>query len=318
MTGGAEYFRRQVPHYDTTNAAAVFQSALQCGALHFRQCEQFARLPDQRSFRWGHLLYPSVDRGRCVEFQFTFVGCDDFCKAASFPCAGFHRSNGRHKGQHVGQSAECPVRQFQKSRRPRDVYVTNDANNLYIGFQFNGDPWGSSVNNDLLAHYVFLIDTGTTGGTSQDPWKYTTSVSWNKSRILRWRARTQKFQREFVQCNDAVRFRRLWKSTTTMVSGSDYSSSITNDWAEFKVPLSVMSSTTGVQLRIAVLFQPDDNKPGISDSVPYDSAGCSDWGNGNPAVVSQYFTYTLQGVGDMTPPSAVTGLSAAQGRWRER
>ena len=40
-----------------------------------------------------------------------------------------------------------------------------------------------------------------------------------------------------------------------MVSGSDYSSSITNDWAEFKVPLSVMSSTTGVQLRIAVLFR---------------------------------------------------------------
>ena len=78
----------------------------------------------------------------------------------------------------VSRMSSPPVSKIPTTAR--DVYVTNDANNLYIGFQFNGDPWGSSVNNDLLAHYVFLIDTGTTGGTSQDPWKYTTSVSWNK------------------------------------------------------------------------------------------------------------------------------------------
>jgi len=65
------------------------------------------------------------------------------------------------------------------SNRPynlcRDIYIVNDANYLYMGWQANGDPWDDT----LSAHYMWALETGNdTAGSTNDPWVSTTRVVW--------------------------------------------------------------------------------------------------------------------------------------------
>ncbi|MEW6555822.1 MAG: Ig-like domain-containing protein [Elusimicrobiota bacterium] len=191
----------------------------------------------------------------------------------------------------------------------RDVYVTNDQAYLYIGFQFKGDPWDDTKS----AHYNFLIDTQTTQGTATDPWVATTQVSWNNkpdAAVNGWvnGITANSFGGMLRYVSDGTN----WDGGTTLFTGIDFSSSKSNDWAEFRLPLNILKVQPGSSINIIHLFRPDETKLGVSDSTPFDSSGCNDYGNAN-STISSSFTYTLQGVGDTTAPSAITTLLATQG-----
>ncbi len=193
--------------------------------------------------------------------------------------------------------------------RARDLYITNDAQFLYLGFQFNGDPW----NDGLSAHYNFFFDTVTVSGTTTDPWMSNTTINWNHKPDIAVNGWIN--GPTATSLGGMLRFRSdgiNWGPGASMVSGTDFASNKTNDWAEFRIPLSVLGITTGQNVHIVHIFRPAENKPGITDSTPYDASACNDWGNSNSVVTASY-TYTLRSLGDITAPAAVTSLSAQAG-----
>jgi glycosidase/fibronectin type 3 domain-containing protein len=173
----------------------------------------------------------------------------------------------------------------------RDVYVTNDAQWLYIGWQAFGDPFNPDWIDpgtggywaEQSAHYGFLISDTSSWGSPYDPWKTSgqTRVSGYAANV--WVNLYANFGlTEMVSAIRYVSDGRSWDIGTTLTKNKDFGAylpTLGQGWGEIRVPLSAISSSLRVGDEIAIIHYGRHNgyKKGVDDMTPYDIAVASDW-----------------------------------------
>lgn len=189
----------------------------------------------------------------------------------------------------------------------RDVYITDDPDNLYIGYYYAGDNWDDGVSARLM--FGFLTNTSGTSGGNADPWETTTTFGANNKPDFFLRQWTEdefdermefggnlgysgtgtKGVAEFLKWNGSA-----WVGAGTVIHYERLTTNSTaNNWAEIAIPLSSLGLKTGDSIKLFYYYRPSTAKPGISDSTPFDPAAASDWGDNN-ATLNSNFSYTIR------------------------
>jgi len=172
-------------------------------------------------------------------------------------------------------------------------YLTNDPEYLYIAWVMNGDPWNETDYN-RSAHYGFILETHSdASGKSEDPFlsNPTTKVNWSLKPDF-WLASWIKTG----MTNFGGIF--LYEATTAIswlgspLSKSDYATKV-NKWTEIRLPLKKLGLKLDNLVRILNYFRPAEDKPGVSDTAPFDEPATSDWADTN-ANISSYFLYKIR------------------------
>lgn len=195
------------------------------------------------------------------------------------------------------------------------VYVTNDANNLYIGFEYDRECFASpSVNLGIAFSYGAAADGGNT-----DPF----------SRKIAWNTITEKPDNVVYAVIDGFNFEVFyqWNGTgwTDVQSGSD-GLGMANDtgFEELSLPLSLFTNggisglSGGDNLKIELWMTQDGTTKPALDALASDDAQQSTPGgttfdvNGDPIEMTAYLDYTVLSVIDNDAP-AVTGVSLVDG-----
>ncbi|PIU47405.1 MAG: hypothetical protein COS94_07515, partial [Candidatus Hydrogenedentes bacterium CG07_land_8_20_14_0_80_42_17] len=161
----------------------------------------------------------------------------------------------------------------------RDVYVTNDAQWLYIGWQAFGDPFALDEPNESeqSAHYGFVITDTSSWGSPWDPWK--NSMSATRVDGYGCNVWTNLFatygNTNFAGGNRYVSDGASWDIGTDLTD-KDYSAYL-NDygsgWGEVRIPLSSIRSGMQAGDTIALIHYGRHNgyKNGIDDCTPFDT-----------------------------------------------
>jgi fibronectin type 3 domain-containing protein len=207
----------------------------------------------------------------------------------------------------------------------RDVYVTNDAQWLYIGWQAFGDPYSLDAPGNSLqsAHYGFVITDTSAWGSVEDPWKTATGGT----KITNYGADVWVNLYAVFEQNtfaDANRYYSAdgadWSPGVSIVANQDYGGyfpSQAQGWGEVRIPLTMINSSLNPGDSLAIIHYSRHNgyKDGIDDCTPFDGAAASDWAANNAVLRFQdtfAITYRIQqGVIDglHVPESVpVTGL----------
>lgn len=181
----------------------------------------------------------------------------------------------------------------------RDVYVTNDAQWLYIGWQAFGDPFNLDApsNTQQSAHYGFVITDTSPWGSPYDPWKATTVVTTNPGSTRVTGHGANVWENTFATfgnvnhsgANRYVSNGATWVEDGTLTANVDFAAYLTDlgrGWGEIKVPLSKISSTLKIGDTIAIIHYARHNasKDGIDDMTPFQTGVPSDY-SANPAVM---------------------------------
>ncbi|MEK8023387.1 MAG: hypothetical protein AAB229_06200, partial [Candidatus Hydrogenedentota bacterium] len=171
----------------------------------------------------------------------------------------------------------------------RDVYVTNDAQWLYIGWQATGDVFALDEPGQTAqsAHYGFAITDTSSYGSPQDPWKSggTTFVSGYGADV--WTNLFANFNvTTYSDCNRYTTLGAAWNVSAITVANQDYGGylpSIAQGWGEIRIPLSNISPTLRIGDSIAIIHYSRHNgsKGGADDATPFISSGTSDWAVSN-------------------------------------
>jgi hypothetical protein len=183
----------------------------------------------------------------------------------------------------------------------REVYVTNDAANLYIGFWTVGDVWGG---NKASAVYGIALETlrNTVGG-GYDPWRPHEDVSW---------VYKPDFWVNSVIGDGAENFSLVnlyqynpnsdgqWLSPEVLVPNEDYAAKAkTYRWAEFKLPLKKLGLKKDNVVMMFLTGIPDatgaNEGQSYSDTIPFDPGATSAYGlYFDTHTITQYFQYRIQ------------------------
>ncbi len=203
----------------------------------------------------------------------------------------------------------------------KDLYLANDANYLYIGWSMGKDPWDeSSSGYDKSAHFGWALETHIdAAGSSSDPFVGdTTTVGWSLKPdfwVYGWiKTGFSTFGKIYL-----YEYKNSQWNATELQENVDYGM-VTNSWAEVKLSLKELGASLNSKIYLLGMFRPAEDKPGISDSLPYDSA-CSAYADTNAnltAKVIYYIRYALintwhkpdteevVGLGTMRSPSSPT------------
>lgn len=209
----------------------------------------------------------------------------------------------------------------------RDLYITDDPINLYIGYFYNGSIWLSSKNGQSarIMFGVITNSSGITGGTN-DPWEGTTAFDANNRPdffIRQWTESTYDERMEFGGAfgystggTKGVAEFLKWDGTNWVGAGSIvHAERLTtnghaNNWGEIMIPLSTLGLKTGSVVKVFYYYRPSSGKPGFSDCTPWDSLanGPSDNADGTSTWVRSNYTYIVRS--DNIAPVITTNFPA--------
>jgi hypothetical protein len=174
------------------------------------------------------------------------------------------------------------------------VYMTNDSNNLYIGFTYNKRCFGS--NNLGIA-----IDVGSVGGGTTDPWSR--KIAWNNV----------PFKPDFVAyavCDNNWQDLRQWNGSSwvSLSAGTNALGwSQNSGFEEVAFPLTTLGVTPGTVLHVEWWMTQEGVNKGPLDAVRSDDVQLSTpsgttWEVPTPVEMSSMYSYTVLNVIDTTPP----------------
>ncbi|RMH58484.1 MAG: hypothetical protein D6679_04620 [Candidatus Hydrogenedentota bacterium] len=194
----------------------------------------------------------------------------------------------------------------------RDVYVTNDAQWLYIGWEAFSDPYQLETDNtEQNADYGFFVtDTGV-WGSPVDPWRW-----YDANRNFNATHRTTGYGVNVV-ANGTVGFQESnfssafkyttvdgvnWENGVTMTIDEDWSADFNDSgqgWGELRIPLSDIRADIGPGDTIAIVHfgRHSAAKPGVNDVTPFDGAAASNWADNNAVHEmgdTAVFVYVIQ------------------------
>ncbi len=180
-----------------------------------------------------------------------------------------------------------------------DIYLTNDAVNLYLGFATGP---GSFATNQL----GFAIDLGTPDGGVEDPW----------GRAIEWSAATNKPDFMFyVNLDNNWQASYFWDADAptpqwvNIVQGPGSLGWATGtDFRELAVMLGSLGVSPGSIINWELWFTQDSPTKGPLDCAANDGAqlsvpGFTLWDTASPIPLTNYFAYTVQAAADPDPPT---------------
>ncbi|MBP7651936.1 hypothetical protein KA977_00845 [Candidatus Dependentiae bacterium] len=172
----------------------------------------------------------------------------------------------------------------------RDVYITNDVNNLYIGWEAVGDHYDKDVDgSEKSANYGFILFTDTyPDGISHDPWGSDNSEGKRTTRVIHYSPDYWITGWISYANNDFGGFYLYgkngtnWSAGTGLVNGIDYKVSVNGNWGEIKIPLTSLGINVGDKVGVIYYGRHQEKNYGINDIGPYYYDGTagypvSDW-----------------------------------------
>lgn len=193
------------------------------------------------------------------------------------------------------------------------VFVTNDANFLYIGIEF-AQTCFCDMNLGLA------IDVNTAGGGTTDP--FGRAIAWNN---LPKKPDFYLYDVTPTGCN-SFNYEVIYKWNTGTVAWDNVSTQVNPSWGtgsnglgiadgatfkEIKLPLSVLGLTTGVTANLEVWVTQEGITKGpldamCSDAVQLSSPGSTTFDVVAPVEMTCMLPYTVQNAVDVTPPTVNT------------
>ncbi|MBD3178662.1 MAG: T9SS type A sorting domain-containing protein [Candidatus Latescibacteria bacterium] len=174
------------------------------------------------------------------------------------------------------------------------VYVTNDANKLYIGFYYDKDGW---TNNQLG---IVIADTDTAGGTT-DAWGH--AIAWNN-------APHKPDYQAYCNMDNSWQELREWggSSWDLVYSGTSSLGWVNNTgFEEVGFNLSDLGASAGDTLFIELISTQDGSTKGPLDCMANDddqlsTTGGTTWDVAQPVELDSMLTYVIVATGDTDPP----------------
>lgn len=184
-----------------------------------------------------------------------------------------------------------------------DIYITNDAVNLYLGFQVGPGNFGSN-------QLGFAIDVGTVGGGTSDPW----------GRAIEWSSATNKPDFMFyVNLDNNWQASYSWDGSAwvNIVQGPGALGWATGtDFREMAVMLGSLGVSPGSPVNWELWFTQDSPTKGPLDCAANDGQqmsvpGFTLWDAASPVPLFDYHAYTVQAAVDPDPPTVVQVQAAS-------
>jgi len=184
-----------------------------------------------------------------------------------------------------------------------NIYVTNDAVNLYLGFQTGPGSFGSN-------QLGFAIDLGTAAGGTTDPW----------GRAIEWSAATNKPDFMFyVNLDNNWQASYSWNGAAwvNIVQGPGALGWATGtDFREMAIMLGSLGVSPGSIVNWELWFTQDSNTKGPLDCAANDGSqlsvpGFTLWDTATPIPLVDYHAFTVQSATDPDPPTVSQVLAAA-------
>ncbi|MBT4291569.1 hypothetical protein HOD41_02665, partial [bacterium] len=178
-----------------------------------------------------------------------------------------------------------------------DVFVTNDVNNLYIGFDHDRDGWGS-------VQLGIAIDVNNIDGGHTDPW----------GRQLEWSlALTKPDFMFYTNLDNSWQAGYYWDGGTAawteiVTSGPNALGwSTTTGFNEISIMLATLGVAAGSDINIEMWTTQDGSTKGPFDSVANDATqlsapGNTIWDVTSPIPMFDFLPYLVQGSVDNDPP----------------
>jgi hypothetical protein len=175
------------------------------------------------------------------------------------------------------------------------VYVTNDANKLYIGFSYSKDGWGTCQVGIHMA-------TGTPSGGTTDSWGR--KIAWNTA------PRKPDYQ-AYCNMDNAWQELRHWNGSSwaLLYSGSNSLGwVITTGFEEVGFNLSDLGLAAGDTVRIEIVTTQDGSTKGPLDCMVNDGNQLSrpsgtTWDVATAVELDSMYTYVVMTAGDAVPPT---------------
>ncbi len=176
-----------------------------------------------------------------------------------------------------------------------DIYFTNDAVNLYIGFDHDQDGWGA-------VQLGIAIDVGTADGGIADPWgrQLEWSLAANKPDFIFYVNLDNGWQAGYRWDGSA------WQEITPAGPGS--LGWVTGTaFKELGILLATLGVGAGDPLNIELWTTQDSPTKGPLDAAANDGSqlsvpGTTIWDVTSPIPMIDYLPYTVQGAADTDPP----------------
>ena len=176
------------------------------------------------------------------------------------------------------------------------VYVTNDANKLYIGFYYDKGSW---TNNQLG---IMIANTDTSGGTT-DAWGH--AIAWNT-------APHKPDYQAYCNMDNSWQELREWNQGTSswdlVYSGTSSLGWVNNTgFEEVGFNLSDLGVSAGDTLFIELISTQNGSNKGPLDCMANDddqlsTSGGTTWDVGSPVEIDSMVTYVVIAAGDTSPP----------------
>ncbi|MBN1898562.1 MAG: hypothetical protein JW827_07265 [Spirochaetes bacterium] len=180
-----------------------------------------------------------------------------------------------------------------------DLYLSNDPNYLYIGWTMHKDPWDeTSSGYDKSSHWGFVFESKHDPfGNEDDPFISggTTKVSWDFKPDIWVEGWLKSDQATFGRL-----IKYIWNETKIgwdeldLQLNKDFAAP-TNGWGEFRIPLKELGSLVDDKLGMIFYFRPAEDKPGVSDCVPFDPSA-NDYGD-SASTLNSKLLYRIQYAG---------------------
>jgi len=184
-----------------------------------------------------------------------------------------------------------------------DIYLTNDANRLYLGYAHQEGSWAT-------VQLGVAIDVNTPGGGTSDPW----------SRKLEWSS--AEYKPDFIyyinldsNWQAGYRWTGVW---TSVVAGPNaLGVPIDTGFREYGILLSSLGVAAGDLVHVEVWVTQDGNTKGPLDAAANDAVQLSTPGGTIfdvtvPVAMTLYHSFTILDATDTVPPAVeLVGMSAS-------
>ncbi len=182
-----------------------------------------------------------------------------------------------------------------------DIYVTNDAVNLYIGFDHDQDGWGS-------VQLGIAIDVNTPDGGVNDPWgrQLEWSLAANKPDFMFYVNLDNNWQAGYYWDGAA------WQEITPAGPGS-LGWQTGTAFKELGILLATLGVSPGDPLNVELWTTQDSPTKGPLDAAANDGSqlsvpGTTIWDVDSPIPMLDYLAYTVQNAADSDPPQVVQAV----------
>lgn len=182
-----------------------------------------------------------------------------------------------------------------------DVYVTNDAVNLFVGLEHDQTSW-------TMVQIGIAIDVGTADGGTTDPW----------GRELEWSLAANKPDFMFyVNLDNNWQDGLMWDGAAWVSLGAGPGAqgwvAGTNSFKELAILLGTLGVSAGDPLNVEVWITQDGVAKGPLDAAANDASqlstpGGTVWETPAPIPMFDYLAYSVQNAADNDPPQVTQAL----------